>query len=158
MNWIAVIFFSFSILFQSTTSIRASFEQADKSADTAEAFYNESLKLPEGNLANAYRGAALITKGKFAKGLKNKKQDIVQGAALLDKAVANKPNDLEIRLIRLIIQENLPKIVGYKSNLKEDREMIVNNYASQSNELRKWIANYAKQSTVFTTEDKSKLQ
>lgn len=158
MNWIAIIFFSVATLFQgSTTGIRASFEVANTSVENAEVFYNASLKLSNSDLSNAYIGAALITKGKFEKGLKNKKQVIEKGASLLDKSVANKPKDVEIRLIRLIIQEHLPKIVKYKANMQEDKEVIVKNYATQSTDLKKWIANYAQKSAVFTAEDRKNL-
>ena len=157
MNWVISVFFGVSVFFQSTTGIRASFEQADKSAVNAEAFYAQSLKLAESTTANAYIGASLITKGKFAKGLKNKKQDIEQGAQMLDKAVATSPTNLEIRLIRLIIQVNLPKVVNYKANIEEDKAAIITNFASQPADIKKWIASYANQSTIFTAAEKSKL-
>lgn len=158
MNWITIVCFGLSVFFQtSTPAIREVFEGAGDTATKAEAFYTQSLKLGDDDLSNAYKGAALITKGKYEKGIKNKKALIVKGAGLLDKAVENKPKDVEIRLVRLIIQEHLPTIVKYKSNLQEDKNMIISHYANQSVDLKKWISTYAKQSTVFTADDRKKL-
>ncbi|MDR0228195.1 MAG: hypothetical protein LBI72_03935 [Flavobacteriaceae bacterium] len=158
MKWIAVVCFSLSVFFQTNTSaIRESFEGAGDTAAKAEAFYTQSLKLGDDDVSNAYKGAALITKGKYEKGIKNKKTLIVKGAGLLDKAVENKPKDLEIRLVRLIVQEHLPSIVKYKSNMQEDKQVIVANYSKQTADLKKWISTYAKQSKVFTSDDIKKL-
>ncbi|EHO15533.1 hypothetical protein [Myroides odoratimimus] len=158
MKFLTVIFISAMMLFQtSTTSIRERFEHAGESVELAEAFYSQTLKLDNTDLGNAYKGSALITKAKFEKGIKNKKALIVQGAALLDGAVANKPKDLEIRLVRLIIQEHVPNIVKYKANIQEDKRVILENYSNQSADVKKWISSYAKQSKAFTTDDRNKL-
>ncbi|MEC4113274.1 hypothetical protein [Myroides pelagicus] len=158
MKLLTVFIVSLTLFFQSSSKgIRESFEQASGSIEQAEVFYEKTLSLDDTDLSTAYKGAALITKGKYAKGIKNKKMLIVEGAGLLDQAVNNKPTNLEIRLVRLIIQEHLPNIVKYKSNLQEDKEAIVKGYNSQSTELKKWISDYARQSKIFTAEDKSKL-
>ncbi len=158
MKFLTVFFASMMMFFQtSTKGIRESFEYAGNSVGQAEAFYNQTLKLGDSDLANAYVGGALITKAKFEKGVKNKKALIVKGAGLLDTAVANKPKDIEIRLVRLIIQEHVPNIVKYKSNIQEDKKVIIENYSSQSAEIKKWISSYAKESKAFTAEERKKL-
>lgn len=158
MKLLTVFFASAVMLFQtSTSSIRESFEHAGNSIENAEAFYSQTLKLEDSDLTNAYIGAALITKAKFQKGIKHKKELIVKGADLLDGSVNKKPKDLEIRLIRLIIQENVPNIVRYKENIQEDKKVILANYNTQSADIKKWISGYANQSKAFTTEDRQKL-
>lgn len=158
MRVLIVFFMSMLCWIQSANGqIRESFEHADESAELAEVFFKQASALSNSDLSNAYLGGAYITKAKYEKGIKNKKALIVKGADLLDNAVKNKPKDLEIRLIRLIIQENVPNIVKYKMFIQEDKKVILEHYSSQSTDIKKWISGYAKKSKAFTTEERKKL-
>jgi len=71
----------------------------------------------ENKVLLAYKGAAIAMKAKFAKQIKEKKNLFVEGVKLIENSVKSEPNNLEIRLIRLSIQENSPKILNYKKIL-----------------------------------------
>ena len=56
----------------------------------------------------AYKGAVLTIEAKYAKGKNNKKELFKEGADLLEYAVKTSPNNIEIRTLRLSIQEKHP--------------------------------------------------
>ncbi|WP_413510950.1 hypothetical protein [Myroides odoratus] len=142
----------------STTDLSKSFQQASQSAEQAEAFYEKVLTIQsKDESATLYKGAALVTKAKFASKISEKKSLVKEGALLIEAAIEKEPNKVEFRLVRLIIQENTPKIVGYYKNKESDKNMIVEHYSKQQTSLKNWIKSYANQSKTFTAEDRNKL-
>ncbi|MFS4454843.1 hypothetical protein [Maribacter sp. 2304DJ31-5] len=102
-----------------------------------------------------YKGALLTLKAKHAKGIKNKKAFFKKGITFLELAITKEPSNIEIRFLRLSVQENAPKIVGYKGNLKEDKFFIHNNYEKTKNSaVKSLITDYVASSTLFTTAEK----
>ncbi len=103
----------------------------------------------------AFRGAITTLKAKFAKGLKDKKNYFKEGALLLEYAVEQESNNIEIRCLRLGVQENAPRIVGYKKNIQEDKQFLLEHYKSTSNkEVRNFVRGYVLLSDVFTDAEK----
>ena len=154
-----VLLASFISFFQvSTTDLSKSFQQASLSAEQAQAFYEKVLTIKTTDeSATLYKGAALVTKAKFEKKIKDKKDLVKEGALLIEAAIEKEPANVEFRLVRLIIQENTPKIVGYYKNIDSDKNMIIKQYSHQSTALKKWIKSYAEQSKAFTADDRNKL-
>lgn len=68
------------------------------------------------------------------------------GKIKLENSISAEPDNIEYRFLRLIIQENAPKILKYNLQIKEDSALISNNIKSTSGELRKIIQDYAKTS------------
>lgn len=63
----------------------------------------------------------------------------------LDEAVKADPKNLEIRLMRLITQEKTPRFLGYTENITEDRNLLIKEYRTESDEdLKLYIKNYLK--------------
>lgn len=103
----------------------------------------------------AYKGAVSTLKAKYAQKLRNKKDFFKSGAELIEYAVATQPKNIEIRCIRLSVQENSPKVVGYKESMEEDKGFLLHNFAKvSSGEIREFIKNYALQSSVFDASEK----
>lgn len=98
----------------------------------------------------AYKGASLILQSKNATDKNNKKQLFVKGAELIDESVNKEPENIEIRLIRLSVQENIPKALKYNSNISEDVALIQKNIDSTKDaELKLYVQQYIKQSKSF---------
>ena len=154
-----VCIFSFISFFQvSTTDLSKSFQQASLSAEQAQAFYEKVLTIKTTDeSASLYKGAALVTLAKFEKKIKVKKDLVKEGALLIEAAIEREPTNVEFRLVRLIIQENTPKIVGYYKNIDSDKKLIIKQYDQQSTAVKKWIKTYAEQSKAFTAEERNKL-
>ena len=103
----------------------------------------------------AYKGAGIALKGRYSKKIKDKKQFFVEGVTLVEFALKKAPNNIELRFIRLGIQENTPKLLKYKGEIDVDKDYILSHYKTvKSSNLKKHIKEYALQSKVFSVEEK----
>ena len=78
----------------------------------------------------------------YAKQSGKLRQSLKEGKALIEGAIEKEPENIELRMVRLSVQEHLPKIVPYRSEIKEDRAFIQNHIAEQPQPLKKYIENY----------------
>jgi hypothetical protein len=137
-------------------------EQFDKSA-----FYaamaaddinkvDEQLKAVEASslsAKDAYSGALLMKKAGLAKGAGNKLNIFKEGHKKLEDAIEkNKPN-IEFRFLRLMIQEHAPGILGYKSDIKTDGQLIKKSYKELPETVQKAIVDYSKKSKILNPSD-----
>jgi len=117
-----------------------------------------SVERKDNKVLVAYKGAVLTAMAKYAKGKKEKKEFFKNGAELLEFAVTSQPNDIEIRTIRLSIQENAPKFLKYNKSIPEDKEFILKNYKKiSSSAVREFVSSYVKQSKGFSASEKEQL-
>jgi hypothetical protein len=63
----------------------------------------------------------------------------------MEAAIKSDPKNLEVRLMRLITQESVPKFLGYYQNIKEDRIFLTRDYKKTAdNDLKIYIKEYLK--------------
>lgn len=105
----------------------------------------------------AYKGASIVILSRYKKEIQEKSRNFKEGAKMVEFAVASEPNNIEIRMIRLSIQEKAPKIVNYNKNKKEDKDFLVNHYKEQSGNLKTYIKNFMLQSKSFSTAEKQTI-
>lgn len=68
-----------------------------------------------------------------------------EGKKIMESALKLDPKNLEIRLMRLITQENAPSILSYNHQIKEDRNFLSREYKNTNDEdLKIYIKNYLK--------------
>lgn len=60
-----------------------------------------------------------------------------KGKKNIESAIAKEPENVELRFIRLSIQKNAPSFLGYKSNVKEDTELIKKKYQQVNSTILK---------------------
>jgi hypothetical protein len=157
---LVAIFFLSSFLFvcQELPKVRESYIDASKSQKNTEEFYNLLVNYnKENKVLLAYKGAAIAMKAKFAKQIKEKKSLFIEGVTLVENSIKSEPNNLEIRLIRLSIQENSPKILNYKKNIDEDKKLLLSNFDKQNQSLKEYLKNYINQSKEFTDKEKKSI-
>ena len=106
----------------------------------------KNLPLPE---RDAYEGALLAKKAGMASKPKDKLNLFKSGRTKLENAIKADNQNAEWRFLRLIVQENSPKIVDYKDEIKEDSEFVKKNFASLPDSLKKVIVDYSKNSKVL---------
>lgn len=107
----------------------------------------------------AYKGAGIALKGRFSKKIKDKRDFFIKGVTLLEYAISKSENNIELRFIRLGVQENTPKLLKYKKNIIEDKQFILSHYRTiTSADLKQHIKDYILQSKVFTSEEKLLVQ
>jgi hypothetical protein len=97
----------------------------------------------------AYLGALTMKSATLKETPKEKMEVFKKGKDLLEKAITANKKNTEYRFLRLIIQENAPKILKYSSNKTDDAAWIKEHYSSCSSEIIQVIKNYAAQSIVL---------
>lgn len=102
----------------------------------------------------AYKGASLTIVSKLEKKVSDKSKKFKEGSSLIEYAVANEPNSIEIRMIRLSVQENVPKIVNYRGSKKADAAFLLDHYKEQTGTLKSYIGDFIAQSKSFTAAEK----
>ena len=96
---------------------------------------------------NAFLGALLMKKASFSRTSKEKITIFNEGNSLLEAAIKKHPRNLSYHLLRLVIQENCPKILKYHSQIKSDAELIQSNLDKLDSVTKKFAENYARTST-----------
>ncbi|MBN9336779.1 MAG: hypothetical protein J0I88_02870 [Chryseobacterium sp.] len=149
---------AFILFFQSgLESLRESYAKANSSNANTEEFINITEKTSGSDaVIQGYKAAAKIMEAKITKN--NRKALVKSGATSLEAIIKSNPNNAELRVIRMSVQENIPKIVGYNKNLKEDKTFILNNYSKQNSALKTYIRKFAMQSKTMTAAEKNSLK
>jgi len=94
----------------------------------------------------AYTGALEMRKAGLLTIPAKKLSTFKQGHKKLEAAIAAHPADAEYRFLRLMIQENAPKNLGYSKNISEDSKIIKAKFPSLPSETRQSIKTYSKRS------------
>lgn len=149
---------AFILFFQSDLeALRSSYAKANLSNDNTEAFINLAEKQSGSDaVTNGYKAAAHIMEAKITK--KNRKALVKTGATSLESIIKNNPNNIELRVIRLSVQENIPKIVGYRGSIKDDKAFLISNYSKQNAALKNYVKKFAMQSKSFTDAERATIK
>lgn len=98
---------------------------------------NLYFRLKDFNLAGspillAYRGAASAAAAGSVDGVRKKLLYFNNGKQELEQAIALRPNDAELRFLRLATQLNAPGFLGYANDIEADKKLILQAIASDS--------------------------
>ena len=140
------------------TELRALCYRAPANEKCTEELLNalEHVERPTDPLVTSYKGMAYLLKAKFAINPYCKLAYFSKGRRLLQDAVRNDPKNIEIRFIRLCVQENAPFFLNYNSDIKTDRSVILGSWHNLENsELKNRIRNYMLQSARCSNQEKS---
>lgn len=105
----------------------------------------------------AYKGASIVILSRYKKAIAEKSKNFKEGAKMVEFAVMTEPDNIEIRMIRLSIQEKAPKILKYNRNIKEDKNFLLDHYKEQSGALKPYIKNFILQSKSFSPAEKQSI-
>ncbi|GAA4279239.1 hypothetical protein [Aquimarina mytili] len=136
----------------SLEEIRSSYKICNESKEKAEQFYDLTNKALQnkGAIYKGYHGAALALKASYSWNPFSKLSYFNKGKKMIDQAIQLEPNNIELRMIRLSIQSNAPKIAGYYQNIEEDKKFMLDNIENVSGqELKKYVEGYISHSDVF---------
>jgi len=151
------LFISFFATPPELTKVRSDYVLAAGNKEITYKLYEElsTVTKNDNKVLLAYRGAVLTMMAKYAKKKNNKKEFFKEGAELIEYAVTAKPDNIEIRVIRMSIQENSPKFLKYNKNIPEDKEFILTNYKSTSSKtIRNFVKAYVLDSKGFNASEK----
>lgn len=116
-----------TIFAQTIDNVRDQFFKMDKTKDGALKLYIELAKsdLSKNPVLLAYRGASSAASAGSVSGVWKKLEYFNRGKSELEKAVSLKPQDVEIRFVRLATQVNAPGFLGYSGNVENDKAIIL---------------------------------
>lgn len=78
-----------------------------------------------------------------------------KGKALLDQAIKNDNQNIELRYLRLCVQTNAPSFLGYNKQIETDKAFIILKYSALTDlDLKKRIREYMIQSSICTELEK----
>ncbi|WP_394774487.1 hypothetical protein [Flavobacterium sp.] len=137
-------------------AIRKMYPDVAKSEANAKEFTDKlaGISNTEDKILVAYKAASILVDSKFESLIGSKISRFKEGAKLLEATLKSDPNNIEIRMIRLSIQEDVPGITGYKKNIKEDKKFITTHYAEQSGVLKDYLKDFVLQSKSFSEKEK----
>ena len=137
------------------TTVRQNYINAAVSAESAAAFYESFENIDNSNKNTAllaYKAASIVLMAKYEEGIIAKTKLFNRGTDLLESVIHKNPDNYECRLIRLNIQDNVPWITGYTSEIDEDKAFLISNYAKQATDLKAFTKKYVMQSDAFSNE------
>jgi hypothetical protein len=97
----------------------------------------------------AYEGALMMKKSGMLAKAKDKLNLFKAGRSKLELSITKDKENVELRFLRIIIQEHAPKIVNYRSELETDSQLIRANYKSLPQVVQQAIIDYSKRSSVL---------
>jgi len=98
---------------------------------------------------NAFLGALFMRKAGLISDRKDQLNLFKKGRVLLEKEIEGSPNNAEYRFLRITIQEQAPRILGYNRNLDQDKKILVKSFKDLNKETQKAIISYAKKSHLL---------
>ena len=153
-----ILAISITVLSLDVSTVRNAYKEAAQDSSKIEAFSKLLTNVSKNDDVTlvAYKGAAIALLARNEKRIKDKKDLFVEGISYVEYAIEKAPNNIEVRFIRLGIQENTPKILKYKGDIEEDKQFILKQFKNiNSSNLRNHIKDYILQSKSFSDEEKS---
>jgi hypothetical protein len=111
------------------------------------------LKATSFNDKEGYEGAMLMRKAGLLKKAKEKLAVFKEGRIKLETALLNHSSSAELHFLRLSIEEHAPKVVKYRANIAEDKEIVLRSFKNLAPEVQHAIMEYSKTSKVLTEDE-----
>ena len=136
---------------------KASFYQAIESKDSVKINQQEYI-LQSSSIKEkqAYEGVLLLKKSGMIGNKRNKLATFKAGKIKLETAIEKDSSNAEYHFLRLMIQENAPKILGYHKELEKDNIYIRKNFKTLSPSVQQAVLGYSKQSKILSNVTETK--
>ncbi|HMG81616.1 MAG TPA: hypothetical protein VK559_01145 [Ferruginibacter sp.] len=102
---------------------------------------------------DAYEGTLLMTKAGLVNNISEKISLFKSGHRKLESCIKANAQNAELRLLRLMIQENAPPIVNYRGDMKEDKTFIESSFKTLPADIQQYIRDYSKRSKILNPKD-----
>lgn len=108
-------------------TLRSLFWQAGTNEDAITPFFAAANECQDSERAlfKGYLGVATMMRARITGNPLKKWYFFNKGKVLLERAIDNKPDQVELRFLRLSVQKELPVILDYRSSIKNDCTFIV---------------------------------
>lgn len=94
--------------------------------------------------AKPYYASAIMQQAEYTINPIMKLKHFNKGKAMLESFIKKHPNNIEARYVRILVQNSVPSILGYKSNILADKQFIKSELGNSkiSASYRKTILKY----------------
>lgn len=148
LTFLLLLIISNLMFSQNLKEYRALLQTGEKSEKSAKILIDKSTTAYKNSKEPVYLGFLAVGKFFMAKHAFNplkKMSYFNEGKKLMENSLKAQPDNLEVRLMRLITQESVPKILGYSQNISEDRTYLTRSYKNTTDEdLKVYIKDYLK--------------
>lgn len=141
--------------------VRALFFEAasEKTAAVKLAQLMSTVDMEDAPVLICYKGVAEMMQAKYAFNPFSKLSKFNKGKALIEEAIKMDPHNLEMRFLRFSIQTNLPSLLKYDQQIKDDKVFLLNKINNiQDKDLKLKVFTYLSSSKYCTKEDLKKLR
>lgn len=153
--------FAISVVFAQNINlheIRKDFNKGVKDEQLCKKYLNLLQANAKTPLEKGYEAAFHMFMAKHTSNPFKKMSYFNGGKKLLEKQIKLEPNNTELRFIRLCIQYYTPDFLGYKHNIEEDKNFLVENLHKLSDEKAKDIIyKYLKGANMYSEQELSLL-
>lgn len=109
-------------------------------------------------LLSGYKGAAIMIEANHVFNPITKLSRFKKGKQVLENAIKLDPTNIELRYIRLTIQANVPRFLGYSNAISGDKKIIIGALEQlQDRDLRKRIVSYLIEAKICSVEELKKV-
>jgi hypothetical protein len=125
-------------------ALRAEYPVASKDSLLCASLYTKTKMItPSNNTLLAYKGAIAASYANHIKQRDKKLYTFKEGRTSLEQAISNDSSNVEIRFLRLTIQSNCPKVLGYNKQITNDKNFIKTHLTSvESQSLKNSITEF----------------
>lgn len=153
------IFLTNDIWATDINQVRVNFTKAVEDEKLTQKMLTELDKVKGTNpLYLAYYGAFQSLMAKHAINPYNKIDYLKKSQQTLKKAIAQKPDDAEMRFLRFSAQYYIPKFLGYSDELEEDKKVILANVHRSPADVREVISRFMLETDMLTEAEKKALK
>jgi hypothetical protein len=128
MNVLILFFISICTFFNARgmdlEKIRINYEKAVSDKKICQAMIEKLSTSTEDAIHIAYLGAFQTIWAKHVVNPISKLSTFKKGKRNIEEAVKSKPDNVEIRFVRLSVQANCPSFLGYSGKINEDKKMV----------------------------------
>lgn len=123
--------------------IRLLYEQAPKNEGACEKMISILEPYQEEPLWLGYKGVATMIMAKHVFSPFKKMSLFKEGKGILNDAIAMDSDNMELRFLRFSAQTQAPSFLGYKDDVEEDKQFLINNLSAiEDRSLKKAIRTF----------------
>ena len=136
------------------SDIRRDFKVGHKDETTCKKHLEALEKHADSPIERGYEAAYHMFMAKHTSNPLKKMGYFKSGKNMLEKEIANNPENVELRYIRLCIQYYTPSFLGYKGHINEDKLYLRDNlYKLSDKHTKELLFQYLKGANMFSSAD-----
>jgi hypothetical protein len=147
--------------YPSKSELRTLYYQAVSSKTAADKLQKSLLTVDDNSLQLliCYKGAAEMMQAKYILSPVTKFRKFKRGKNFIESAIANEPENLEMRFLRYTIQTNLPSFLGYNNQISADKRMLLEKLNEiHDKHLQQLVVNYLLASKYTTQNERNHIK